>query len=146
VLRETRAGGNAVTKFDGDSRWRTEMLAVISTMQDRLPESRFTFLEADWGNSAVPESNVYPTNDADSSEPLLIRAARGAVDANNHPTSGQAYWFDSDGRLRATFAEGATVVNSNFAPWNLKQVPRRIELFIGTKSTAVVTVDSIEAP
>jgi TonB family protein len=146
VLRETRAGGNTVTKFDGDSRWRTEMLAVISTMQDHLPESRFTFTEADWGNSAVPESNVYPTNDADSREPVLIRAARGAVDANNHPTSGQAYWFDSDGRLRATFAAGATVVNSNFAPGNLKQVPRRIELFIGTTPTAVVTVDSIEAP
>jgi len=115
-------------------------------MQDRLPESRFSFQEADWGNSAVQESNVYPTRNADSSEPVLIRAARGAVDANNQPTSGQAYWFDSDGRLRATFSEGATVVNSDFVPWNLKQVPRRIELFIGTTPTAVVTVDSIESP
>jgi hypothetical protein len=146
LLRETRADGNTVTKFDGDSRRRAEMLAVISTMQDRLPESRFSFQEADWGNSAVPENNVYPTKNADSSEPVLIRAARGAVDANNHPTSGQAYWFDSDGRLRATFSEAATVVNSDFVPWNLKQVPRRIELFVGTTPTAVVTVDSIEAP
>jgi hypothetical protein len=146
VLRETRAAGNTDTKYDGDSRWRQEMLAVISTMQDRFPDSRYTFTEADWGNSAVPESNVYPSNAAGPSEPVLIRAARGAVDANNHPTSGQAYWFDSEGRLRASFAEGATVVNSNFAPWSLKQVPRRIELFIGATPTAVVTVDSIEAP
>jgi hypothetical protein len=113
-------------------------------MQDRLPDPR-TFQEADWGNSAVPESNIYPSSGGDSSEPVLIRAARGAVDANNHPASGQAYWFDSDGLLRANFAEGATVVNSKFAPWDLKQVPRRIELFIATTPAAVVTVDSIEA-
>lgn len=145
VLQETRTGGMTAMKFDRDSPLRAEMLAVISAMQDRLPESR-TFQEADWGNSAVPESNVYPANESDSSEPVLIRAARGAVDAKNHPISGQAYWFDSDGRLRATFAEGATVVNSNFAAWNLKQVPRRIGLFIGATPTAVITVDSIEAP
>jgi len=145
VLLETRTGGSTITKFDGDSVWRAEMLAIISAMQDRLPESR-TFQEGDWGNSAVSETNMYPIKDADSSDHVLIRAARGTVDANNHPTSGQAYWFDSDGRLRATFAERATVVNSNFAEWNPKQVPRRIELFIGTTPTAVITVDSIEAP
>jgi hypothetical protein len=78
-------------------------------------------------------------------EPILIRAARGAIDVNNHPTSGQAYWFDSDGLLRANFAEGATVINSKFAPWDQKQVPRRIELFIATTPTVVVNVDSIEA-
>jgi len=145
ALRETRTSGNTAANFDGDARWRADMLAVISAMQDRLPESR-TFQEADWGNSAVPESNVYPAHGADSSEPVLIRAARGAVDANNHPTSGQAYWFDSDGRLRANFAGGATVVNSDFAPWELKQVPRRIELFVGATPTVVVTVDSIQTP
>jgi len=121
------------------------MRAVISAMQDRLPDPR-TFQEADWGNSAVPSSNVYPSGGGDSSEPVLIRAARGAVDANNHPTSGPAYWFDSDGLLRANFGEGATVVNSAFAPWDLKRVPRRIELFIATAPATVITVNSIEAP
>jgi TonB family protein len=145
VLRETRTSGNTATKFNGGTRWRPKMQAVISAMQDRLPDPR-TFQEADWGNSAVPESNVYPSSVGDSSEPVLIRAARGAVDANNHPTSGQAYWFDSDGLLRASFAEGATVVNSKFAPWDLKQAPCRIELFIATTPAVVVTVDSIEAP
>jgi hypothetical protein len=145
VVRETRVDGKTVTRVEGVSPWQTQMLAVISAMQDHLPESR-TFQEADWGNSAVPESNMYPTNDADSSEPVLIRAARGAVNAENHPTSGQAYWFDSGGRLVAAFTEGATVVNSNFAPWELKQVPRRIEVFTGIIPTAVITVGSIEAP
>jgi hypothetical protein len=145
VLRETRTGGNTATNFIGGTRWRPKLQAVISAMQDRLPDPR-TFQEADWGNSAVQASNVYPwSGGGDSSEPVLIRAARGAVDANNHPTSGQAYWFDSDGLLRANFAEGATVVNSKFAPRDLKQVPRRIELFIATTPTVVVTVDSIEA-
>lgn len=145
VLQETRTSGNTVPKFYGDSRQRADMQGVMSAMQDHLPESR-TFQEGDWGNSAVSETNVYPNKTADSTEPVLIRAARGNVDANNHPTSGQAYWFDSDGRLRATFTEGATVVYSNFAPWNLKQVPRRIELFTRSAPTAVLTVDSIEAP
>ena len=145
VLRETRTSGNTATNFNGGTQWKPKLQAVLSAMQDRLPDAR-TFQEADWGNSAVPESNVDPSSVGDSSGPVLIRAARGAVDANNHPTSGEAYWFDSDGLLRANFAAGATVVNSKFAPWDLKQVPRRIELFIATTPVAVVTVESIEAP
>lgn len=145
VLREIRKSGNTDTTFVGGGGWRPRLLGVLAAMQDRLPDPR-TFQEADWGNSAVPVGNVYPSNRADSSEPVLIRAARGAVDANNHPTSGQAYWFDSDGLLRANFAEGVTVVNSKFAPWELKQVPRRIELFVATTPAAVISIDSIEAP
>lgn len=120
------------------------MYAVLKAMEDRLPDAR-TFQEADWGNSAVAASNLYPTTGADTSEPVLIRAARGAVDALNHPISGQAYWFDSDGMLRASFTERITVVNSNFELWNLKQVPRRIEIFVGAAPTSVVSVDSIES-
>jgi hypothetical protein len=103
VLRETRTGGNTTTSFNGGAGVRPEMQAIIAATRDLLPEPS-TFQEADWGNSAVPESNLYPSSSGDSSEPVLIRAARGAVDANNHPTSGQAYWFDSDGLLRASFA------------------------------------------
>jgi len=143
VLRETRVGGNTTTSFNGGAGVRPKMQAIIVASQDLLPEQR-TFQEADWGNSAVPESNVYPSSGGNSGESVLIRAARGAVDANNHPTSGQAYWFDSDGLLRASFAGGASVVNSKFAPWDLKQVPRRIELFISTTPVATITVDSID--
>lgn len=145
ALHQTRSGGNTATNFDGDTRWQPQMLAVVSLMQDRLPDPN-TFQEADWGNSAVPASNVFPNNGLDASEPVLIRAARGQVDANNHPTSGQAYWFDSDGLLRASFEDGVTVVNSDFAPWNLKQVPRRFELFLGNAAAGIITVDSIETP
>jgi TonB family protein len=145
VFCETRSGGNTTTSFNGGAGVRPKMQAIMAATGDLLPEQR-TFQEADWGNSAVPESNVYPSSGSDSSEPVLIRAARGAVDANNHPTSGQAYWFDADGLLRASFVGGTSVVNSKFASWDTKQVPRRIELFIATTPIAVVTVDSIEAP
>jgi hypothetical protein len=145
VLRETRIAGNTTTSFNGGVGVRPKMQAILVATQDLLPEQR-TFQEADWGNSAVPESNVYPSSVGGAGEPVLIRAARGAVDANNHPTSGQAYWFDSAGLLRASFAGGTSVVNSEFAPWDLKQVPRRIELFIATTAIAAVTVDAIEAP
>jgi hypothetical protein len=144
VLRQIRAGGNTSAQLDGDARWKKEMEAVLSALQDRLPDARYTFLDADWGNSAVAAKNVYPNAAADSSEPVLIRPARGAVDASNHPTSGQAYWFDSEGLLRASFAEGLTTVNSDFAPWQQLQIPRRIELFVGAIPTAVVTIDSID--
>jgi hypothetical protein len=122
VLHQTRSDGNTATNFDGDTRWQPQMLAVVSLIQDRLPDPG-TFQEADWGNSAVPAGNVYPDRDPDATEPVLIRAGRGPVDADNHPTSGQAYWFDSDGLLRASFENGITVVNSNFVLWNLKRVP-----------------------
>jgi len=144
VLRETRTRGNTATKSDGDTHRQAEMQVVMSGTRDRFPDLR-TFQEADWGNSAVSERNVYPPEGADSSEPTLIRSARGAVDANNHPTSGQAYWFDSVGLLRANFAERMTVVNSNFAPSGTKQVPRRIEVFIDKLPVAVITVIAIEA-
>ena len=144
ALHQIRTGGNTSTQLDGDVRWKTEIAAVLSALQDRLPEARYTFLDADWGNSAVAASNVYPNAAADTSEPVFIRAARGAVDANNHPTSGQAYWFDSEGFLRASFADGSTTVNSDFAAWQQLQIPRRIGLFIGAVPTAVLTIDSID--
>ena len=143
VLRATKKNGHSEARVEGD-RSNMELLAVLSAMLDRLPDPRVMH-EADWGNSAVPASNVYPNVGEDASEPALIRPARGAVDANNHPTSGQAYWFDSEGLLRANFSDEVTNVNSNFTLWEGLQVARRIEVFIGTKPIAVVTVDSIEA-
>ncbi len=148
VLQETRAAGTTTTQFNGDDRSQFEMKAVATAMQDRLPDpdNPHMFQEQDWGNSAVSASNVYPNQDSDSSEPVLIRPARGAVNASNHPTSGQAYWFDSDGMLRASFADGETVVYSNFEAWNKKRVARRIEVFHGPVPSAEITIDSIEPP
>jgi hypothetical protein len=143
VLRATKNKGQTEPVIHGD-RNRTDLKAVLNAMQDRLPDPRILH-EADWGNSAVPAGNVYPNGSADGSEPALIRTAVGAVDANNHPTSGQAYWFDSEGLLRANFADGSTIVNSNFELWDGLRVARRIELFSGTTPTAVITVDSIVA-
>ncbi|MGA2420537.1 MAG: energy transducer TonB [Candidatus Acidiferrum sp.] len=143
VLHQSRAGGTASTQLHGDTRNKTQLLATLSALSDRFPDLR-TFQEGDWGNSAVPATNIYPIAPADPSEPVLIRAARGAVDANNHPADGQAYWFDAEGLLRANFTDGSTIVNSNFALWRQFQVPHKVELFQGTTPLAVLTVDSID--
>lgn len=144
ILRVTRADGRNSMSVSGDAPSRVTMLVIGAAIQDHLPNPG-TFHEGDWGNSAVPETNVYPTNGPDTGEPVLIRAARGSVDPNNHPTSGEAYWFDSKGLLRATFADGIAVVNSHFEPWNKFQVPRRFEIFSGSTLVTVLTVDSIES-
>jgi hypothetical protein len=143
TLEEKRAAGATKTDFHGPEKWGPEMRSVLLAMEGRLPELR-TFQEQDWGNSAVAASNVNPSAGADASEPVLIRPARGGVDANNHPTSGQAYWFDADGLLTASYGGGMTAVNSNFEVWNGVNVPRRVEVFTGASPTTVVTVDSIE--
>jgi hypothetical protein len=144
VLRQSQNGeGPPSEKFSGDTKWEGNVAAMAAAMRDRLPDPR-TFQEADWGNSAVPEKNIYPNEGQDTSEPVLIRAALGGVNSDNHPTSGQAYWFDSEGLLRASFENGLTVVNSNFAVWNGKKVARSVEIFSGAIPAAIITVETIE--
>jgi Gram-negative bacterial TonB protein C-terminal len=145
VLRQSQSGAVPTEKFSGETRWEGDMAAVIAALQDGLPDPR-TFQEADWGNSAVPEKNIFPNEPPDGGDPVLIRAARGDVDSNNHPTSGQAYWFDAEGLLRATFENGLTVVNSNYALWKDKKVARTVEIFSGPLPAAIITIDTIEAP
>jgi Gram-negative bacterial TonB protein C-terminal len=117
-------------------------LALLA-MKDHFPELR-TFQEADWGNSAVPVSNIDPAASGAGGEPELIRAARGAVNADNHPISGQAYWFDAAGLLRADFVSPFTTVYSDFEVWNGKQIPRKIEVYRQSALAATIHVDSIE--
>jgi hypothetical protein len=74
----------------------------------------------------------------------LIRAARGGVDSRNRPISGQAYWFDSAGLLRADFANATLTLYSNFEAWKEKQVARKIEVFKNGKLLVRVEVNSIE--
>jgi hypothetical protein len=89
-----------------------------------------------------------------SIDPIPVDALASVSDDGDRPGCGHWEIVHGSGRrnvlvvcglLRTNFAEGATVVNSKFAPRDLKQVPRRIELFIATTPTVVVTVDSIEA-
>ena len=147
-LHVSQVHGASNSSLDRKTPYSDQMFAIMAAMQDRLPEAR-TMQEGDWGNSAVAVSNMNPTAGAGTGEPVLIRPARGAVDQNNHPTSGQAYWFDADGFLRASFdGTNVTAVNSDFVDWNGKKVARKIEVFT-PKSTsgplAVITVTSLKA-
>jgi hypothetical protein len=90
-----------------------------------------------------------PQAGANSLRAQLERAAKRAtlteVDANNHPTGGgQAYWFDADGLLRASFSAGVTAVFSDFQEWQGKKVPRHVDIYkVGVASGPVATVQVI---
>lgn len=144
TLTEKLADGKTESRFNGDDKIEGALRNVFLTMSDRLPELR-TFPEQDWGNSVVPASNVNPSAAINSSEAVLIRTARGPADSNNHPTDGQAYWFDSDDVMVASFASKITAVNSNFVPWNGVNVPRKVELYSGPLHIARITIDSIDS-
>jgi hypothetical protein len=121
-----------------------DLVAVVAAMRNHFPDLR-TFQEADWGNSAVPESNVDPSFTGIAGPPELIRAARGGVNAANRPISGQAYWFDAAGLLRADFVGPMTTVYSDFQDWNGKQVPRVVKVYREAELVVTIRVDSIEA-
>lgn len=156
VKRAVSAGADMITEINAEGQSQRsekftgsttpdlemELAAVLVAMTDHFPEPR-TFQEADWGNSAVAVSNIDPTASDQAGPPELIRAARGKVDAHNRPLSGQAYWFDSAGLLRADFVGSTLTVYSNFLPWNSKQIPRRIEIFKNAKLLLRINVDSI---
>ncbi|HEY0701575.1 MAG TPA: energy transducer TonB [Candidatus Acidoferrales bacterium] len=153
--REAQVGSAGVTETMEDekvNRMRTEANAVppgvdldlvLLAMKDHFPELH-TFQEADWGNSAVPLSNIDPTESTTGGEPELIRAGRGGVAPNNQPINGQDYWFDAAGLLRADFVDPNTTVYSDFQTWNEKQIPRTIEVFRGGKLLVTIRVTSID--
>lgn len=121
-----------------------ELVAVITAMKSHFPELR-TFQEADWGNSAVAVSNVDPAFSGTAGAPELIRAARGGVSPENHPITGQAYWFDSAGLLRADFVAPVTTVYSAFQDWKGKKIPRVIRVYRESRLVVEIRVDSISA-
>lgn len=121
-----------------------ELVAVVTAMRSHFPDLR-TFQEADWGNSAVPESNVDPTFTGVAGPPELIRAGVGGVSKTNQPTSGRDFWFDALGVLRADFIAPVTTVYSDFQDWNGKQVPRVVKVYQNASLLATIRVDSIEA-
>lgn len=143
-LTEKRVRGAIQSDFHGSDKWSSEMRTILLAMNDRLPDLR-TFQEQDWGNSAVPAGNVDPSAPPDATEPMLIRPARGSVNADNHPTFGQAYWFDADGLLTAEFMDGVTAVYSQFALENGVNVPRQVVVYAGASKIAVITIKTISS-
>jgi len=99
-----------------------------------FPDRHYVVYEADWGQSAVTFAGVD-----------TVRVARGKVDANNQPISGQAYWFDPSGLLRGDYEEPATTRYSEFQAWNGKQVSRRMEVIANGSRRWLVLIDKIES-
>jgi TonB family protein len=92
-----------------------------------------SFQEGDWGQSAVQLGGMD-----------MVRVARGQVDAENRPITGQAYWFDFAGYLRADFVQPRATIYSKFEAWNGKQVPRRAEVAENGKPRILVEIDKME--
>jgi TonB family protein len=100
-----------------------------------FPRTDGSFIEGDWGHSAVQFEGVD-----------MVRVARGQVDERNRPITGQAYWFDSNDLLHAAYWDPKMTSYRHFQPWNDKMIPRRIELAQKDALLMVTTIDLLEPP
>jgi TonB family protein len=133
TFTETRKGDLTYQKVSGSSFSLRQMDDFLDEMKGHFPRIDGSFIEADWGQSAV---QVHSLN--------LARVARGQVDAENTPTSGQAYWFDSAGLLQAAFVAPRTSAYSDFTQWNGKLIPGHIAVTDKDVPVLNVTFDHIE--
>jgi TonB family protein len=133
TLLTTQNGNEAYRKITGADSSPKEIDYLIDLMYGHFPRTDGSFQEGDWGQSAVQLGGMD-----------MVRVARGQVDAQNRPITGQAYWFDSAGFLRADFVQPKVTVYSNFAAWNRKQIPRRAEVAENGTQRMLVEIDKIE--
>lgn len=133
TLLATRNGDEAYHKITGADSTPKEVDYLIDLIYGHFPRTDGSFQEGDWGQSAVQMGGMD-----------MVRVARGQVDAENRPITGQAYWFDSTGFLRADFVQPKVTVYSNFAAWNRKQIPRRAEVAENGTRRMLVDIDRIE--
>jgi hypothetical protein len=106
---------------------------VFDNMTDHFPRTDGSFIEGDWGQSAVSFDGLD-----------TVRIARGAVDKKNQPISGAAYWFDSAGLLRGAYLQPQTMIYRDFALWNGKQIPQKLELIESGGTILSITIEQIE--
>jgi TonB family protein len=142
--REVRFGSTSVVESqNGDRTWRKILGSGFSPRQiddflDELdghfPRTDGSFIEGDWGQSTVQFDGTD-----------MVRVARGKVNANNLPISGQAYWFDSTGLLCAAYVDPRESLYAEFSEWNYKKVPRKIEVRENEVTILHITIDSIES-
>jgi TonB family protein len=133
TLLATQNGNEAYHKNMGADSTPKEIDYLIDLMNAHFPRTDGSFQEGDWGQSAVQLGGVD-----------MVRVARGQVDSENRPITGQAYWFDSAGFLRADFVQPRVTVYSNFAAWNRKLIPRLAEVAENGKRRILIDIDKIE--
>jgi hypothetical protein len=143
--RQVELGNLTVLKTQfGDKLFGKNAASPVSSKQIELllngldipfPRTDGSFIEGDWGHSAVRFQGVD-----------MVRVARGQVDEENRPTSGQAYWFDSNDLLHAAYWNPTTTSYKDFQPWNDKQVPRRIEVTRNGVALLLFTIELLEPP
>jgi TonB family protein len=132
---ESQNGDRTYRKVVGSKFSPRQVDAFLDELEGHFPRTDGSFIEGDWGQSAVQFQGA-----------SVVRVARGRVDANNQPIDGQAYWFDSSGLLQAAYVAPRTSVYSSFADWNGKQVPRKIEVTENKQTLLTVSIDQIESP
>jgi hypothetical protein len=134
TFQTTCERGKTSQKLTGGKLNSTEISELLDLIvSGHFPDRHYQVYEADWGQSGVS------FGDADT-----IRVARGQVDANNQPISGQAYWFDAAGLLRGDYEQPLTTTYSEFVLWNNKQVPRRLEVREKGVRKWLVTIDKLQ--
>jgi len=129
----TQSGDNLYEKSFGAEPTPKLIDFVFDNMTDHFPRTDGSFIEGDWGQSAVSFDGLD-----------TVRIARGAVDKKNQPISGAAYWFDSAGLLRGAYLQPQTMIYRDFALWNGKQIPQKLELFENGGKILSITIEQIE--
>ncbi len=133
-ITESQDGDRLYRKFSG-SEYASKLLdEVLDQISGLFPITDGSFIEGDWGVSVVPWGGS------------MLRVARGEVDAQNNPTSGQAYWFDSSGLLRGAYVAPRTSTYKDFSKWNDKQIPYTTEVSENGATVLSISIQQIAAP
>jgi TonB family protein len=132
---KTRSGEGLYTQIMDSPFTPKRIDEFLDGLDVPFPDTGGSFIEQDWGHSAVTFDGLD-----------MVRVARGRVNDKNEPIDGQAYWFDSAGLLHAAYWDPRMISYGQWAEWNGKQVPRRIELSINNARAILTTIERIEAP
>lgn len=134
-ITESQDADRLYRKFTGSDFAPKKLDNVLDQMSGLFPRTDGSFIEGDWGVSAVQWGGT-----------AMLRVARGKVDADNSPTSGQAYWFDASGLLHGAYEEPATSTYSDFSKWNGKLIPYKTDVSENGAEVLSITIQQIVPP
>jgi TonB family protein len=132
---KTRSGDKLYTQVIGSPFIPKRVDEFLDGLDVPFPDTGGSFIEGDWGHSAVTFDGVD-----------TVRVARGRVNDQNEPIDGQAYWFDAAGLLHGAYWDPRMISYGDWAEWNGKRIPRTIELTILKTRVALTTIEQIESP